>query len=165
MVREDILGALKTAIDNGNTLGQAMQSLYNAGYPKNEIDLGAKEYRKNKVQDKLPNKPGPAKDPMSQLRNIIQKKSKPNKSIAKNISKALNAKPNGNKKVPRAPTPKKQDAIVSSYSNDSKKPKNLDPKNMTFMILLASSLILLLGGLIGLLIFKNEVVSFISRII
>ena len=41
MVREDILGALKSALIRGETLKRAMMTLYNAGYKKNEIEESA----------------------------------------------------------------------------------------------------------------------------
>jgi len=42
MVREDILGGLKSAISRGDTLQRAMQSFYNAGYKKEEIEKAAR---------------------------------------------------------------------------------------------------------------------------
>jgi len=40
-MREDILGALKSALIRGETLKKAMMTLYNAGYKKNDIEEAA----------------------------------------------------------------------------------------------------------------------------
>ena len=42
MVNESILGGLRTAIEHKSSLKQAMQSFYNAGYNKEEIEEAAK---------------------------------------------------------------------------------------------------------------------------
>lgn len=44
MSKEDILGGIKNAVSRGWTLKDAMQSFYNAGYPKEEIDQAAREF-------------------------------------------------------------------------------------------------------------------------
>src|SRR3989344_2136816 len=43
MVREDILGGLKVELSKGHSLQQAMQSFYNAGYSKEEIEEDRKD--------------------------------------------------------------------------------------------------------------------------
>jgi len=45
-VREDILGGLKLAVSKGESLQQAMQSLYNSGYAKGDIEKSARELQK-----------------------------------------------------------------------------------------------------------------------
>ena len=45
MVKEDILGGIKNAIARGSSLKDAMQSYYNAGYSKEEIEQAAREYQ------------------------------------------------------------------------------------------------------------------------
>ena len=42
MVNEEILGGLRVAISHKSTLKDAMQSFYNAGYKKEEIEEAAK---------------------------------------------------------------------------------------------------------------------------
>ena len=42
MVREDILGGLKTGLARGQTLREAMMTFYNAGYLKQEIEDAAR---------------------------------------------------------------------------------------------------------------------------
>ncbi|MFH1801228.1 MAG: hypothetical protein ABH804_00095 [archaeon] len=44
MVREDILGGLRTAVSKGETLRQAMITFFNAGYKKEDIESSAKKF-------------------------------------------------------------------------------------------------------------------------
>ena len=50
MVREDILGGLKLALSRGDSLQNAMQSFYNSGYKKEEIEEAARALHKQVVQ-------------------------------------------------------------------------------------------------------------------
>jgi len=50
MVREDILGGLRTALARGQTLRQSMMSFYNAGYVKEEIEEAARAVQAEKNQ-------------------------------------------------------------------------------------------------------------------
>ncbi len=50
MVREDILGGLRTALARRQTLRQAMMSFYNAGYIKQEIEEAAKAFQAERNQ-------------------------------------------------------------------------------------------------------------------
>ncbi|MBI2044510.1 hypothetical protein HYT23_00475 [Candidatus Pacearchaeota archaeon] len=50
MVREDILGGLRLALSKGESLQNAMQSFYNSGYPKEEIEEAARALHKQAIQ-------------------------------------------------------------------------------------------------------------------
>ena len=45
MVKEDILGGIINAVSRGSSLKDAMQSFYNAGYPKEEIEEAARQFQ------------------------------------------------------------------------------------------------------------------------
>ena len=51
MVREDIFGMLKTALERGKNLNQTAQSLINSGYARNEVDAAVKEMQKKEIED------------------------------------------------------------------------------------------------------------------
>ena len=51
MVREDILGGLKVALSKGHSLQQAMQSFYNAGYSKEEIEEAVRYLQSNQYSE------------------------------------------------------------------------------------------------------------------
>ena len=50
MVREDILGGLKLALSRGDSLQNAMQSFYNSGYKKEEIEEAARALHQQTIQ-------------------------------------------------------------------------------------------------------------------
>src|SRR3989339_201912 len=57
MVKQDILGGLFSAVSRGIDLKNAMQSLYNAGYEKEEIEEAAKIIQKGQfTQDPITKK-------------------------------------------------------------------------------------------------------------
>lgn len=41
MIKQDILAGLKNALERGETLGEAKESLINAGYPREEVEEAA----------------------------------------------------------------------------------------------------------------------------
>jgi hypothetical protein len=70
MVREDILGMLKVVLQKGKNLQQAVQSLYNSGYQKKEVDDAVKMLNNYEFQFPLPQsnriqKPKPVQQPVS----------------------------------------------------------------------------------------------------
>jgi len=72
MVREDILGGLRTALARGQSLRQAMMSFYNAGYIKQEIEEAARAVQaeiSNPTQQQFI--PGPTA-PIFQRTNIME---------------------------------------------------------------------------------------------
>jgi len=59
MVRGDIVGGLKVALSRGEPLQKAMQSFYNAGYKKEEIEEAARELHRQLTNQEtfIPRKP------------------------------------------------------------------------------------------------------------
>ncbi len=53
MVNTDLLEGLKVAISNGDNLQQAMQSFYNAGYDKRDIEESAKALQYQISQEQI----------------------------------------------------------------------------------------------------------------
>jgi ABC-type Na+ efflux pump permease subunit len=53
MLRTDLVGALKNAMDHGSDLGQAMQSLVNAGYSIPEVQEAARYIQMSKSYPQL----------------------------------------------------------------------------------------------------------------
>jgi len=73
MVNQDILGALKSAISRGQTIQQAMQTLYNAGYPLQEIQEAAGALQPQPIQQESVEQ--------EQIKNIQQQKKPMNKIL------------------------------------------------------------------------------------
>ena len=53
MVREDILGGLKNALERGEGLDNAKSSFISAGYPKNEVEEAASLLEKKETKKKM----------------------------------------------------------------------------------------------------------------
>ena len=88
MVREDILGGLRIAVEKGESLFEAMMTFYGAGYSKKEIEESAEALLKEKEREQtFQNMPS-----SSNSENIIfsetgvSGKNPPNKSIASGVS-------------------------------------------------------------------------------
>ena len=149
MVVEDISEGLKMAVSKGETLQQAMQSFYNAGYKKEDIESAARLMTLNVMQPAQPQEGTvPQKQP-------ILPKQKPFKPVQKVSSYE--------KPLPQqqSPSPPKPAQIVSSYGQ-SQKQKN--PKKI--MIILVIILLIVFGGTIGgILFFKETLIEFFNSLI
>jgi len=110
MVREDIVGALQSALARGYPLRSAMQSLYNAGYSKLDIEEAARSLGSEAM-------PSQAQSPVAE-KKIVQR--------------------------------------VSGYEKPSSSGSNV------LIYVLAGILVLLIGGLVATLVFREQVVDFIK---
>lgn len=67
MARQDLMAALRNALERGETIEQAKTSLLNAGYKKEEVEEATKELEKLRVKPlklpsaKFPSLPTPPK--------------------------------------------------------------------------------------------------------
>ncbi|MFH1326937.1 MAG: hypothetical protein ABIH59_02320 [archaeon] len=53
MVRGDIVGGIKVALSKGHTLQQIMQSFYNSGYKKEDIEEAARALKQEGIQQQV----------------------------------------------------------------------------------------------------------------
>ncbi len=175
MVNEEILGGLKLALSKGESLKQAMMSFYNAGYKKEEIEGAARalqgqkiekepiqpvqqtKLKKQKPAQKVP-QPKPAKtiprvssyeqEPYPQkiregLRGAIKQLEKVDVSLKPKVTKQKLIK-----------TPQK----VSTYEE---KPK---PKGKLIILILVFFLLFLMGALVAIFLFREELLSFFNNL-
>ncbi|MAG78813.1 hypothetical protein CMI40_00355 [Candidatus Pacearchaeota archaeon] len=126
-MKEDILEGLKSATSKGESLEQAMQSFYNAGYKKEEIEEAARDLQKHQFENQKP---------------VEQDKS-----------------PKENKQIPKQIKSGKTIQKVSNYEQTTKKPKR---KIMIF--LLVAALLILLGVLTGIFLFKEELAGLFNKL-
>lgn len=148
MVNKDLVEGLRTALSKGSTLEQAMMSFYNAGYKKLEIEEAARAlYAHPSVPMSHPAKPIP-----EEIKKPISKVSKPITPIYSPI------KPQ--------PTPKPEEKLKSEETKQiiSKYEEKTKPKGKLIIILLIISLFLLTSLLIGIFIFKNELIDFFGAL-
>jgi len=81
MTRQDILGALQSALARGETLKKAMMTLYSAGYKKQDIEQAAAALQ----QMNLKKKPISQSKPSQPVQQQIQKPQPKSTSQANNI--------------------------------------------------------------------------------
>ena len=168
-MNEGILGGLKLALSKGESLKQAMISFYNAGYKREEIEEAARELQKGSIEQKeIPKK---TKEPLKQ--KPIQKFSKPKKPIQKISAYGMptqikNDSSTNQEKIPAVKQKKEkivkepQKIIPQKISNYEKTQK---PKHKLIIILLIFFLVFLLGSLVAVFMFKQELVDFFNKII
>lgn len=143
-MREDILGALQSALIRGETLKKAMMTLYNAGYKKEEIEESAAA-----LQQMIQQKPVAQAKPIQPIQQSVQ----PNKAAA------------AQQQVQQKPVEAKQ--VSPSFPDQSRtqppqiKPK---PKSNIKLILIIFSLIILIGILIGAFLFSSELIEFFNNV-
>jgi len=140
MVREDIFEGLKSGLARGKSLQESMQSFYNSGYDKKEIEEAAKLLLSNKSQGHIPNEPI-AKQPVK----IAQQPQRinPQTPVQKQIIQAQN--------IARVNQP------VSYYNTQ---PRNKKKSGLGIIILLIVILLVLFGALIAVFMLKEDIINF-----
>ncbi len=221
MVKEEILTGIKQAMSQGESLQEAMQSFYNAGYEKRDIMEAARGYqlrefekktqseynsqlqsKKNITQTKYPTYSKkqfiPGKSKLHTLKKSIKNKIIPSSNVSNysdkfqkqpiikplnkpmnnssneflnkpsikplvksstnslnNSSNQVSVKQNEFYSPPKASLENKQK--VSDYSQ-----KPTSPNKIFIIIILIFLLLLLVGVLVGILFFKETILSFIK---
>jgi len=151
-MNQDIFEGLKVAMGRGESLEEAMQTFYNSGYEKREIEEAARalqswikqEQIKGKTPDIIPiiQKPQPQRFKFDQF-SLFPKKKKENEMI-KNESLSSPEKP----RVMVNKQPQKISQKVSGYEQQKPSKKK--------MILLVSLLIVIFGLILASLFFLRE---------
>ena len=159
MVRDDILGALKSGLIRGETLKKAMMTLYNAGYKKNEIEESATALQQIIQQTPV------AQTKISQL---IQRPAPQQRPVAKpqpkTIQRVSDYGQTSNKLQPNFETPKSNIQIKPLQPiQQSIQPNFEKPKSNIKIILIIFSLIILIGILVGSLLFSSELIEILNN--
>ena len=171
---DDILGGIKSAIERGEELKDAMMTFYNAGYSKREIEEAARNYVMEKRQRES-NLKSPTR--VSNLAQTKEKKQEKTKKLdkgkqqdlsliqpTKEQSKPASASENPVKKVlervsgKQIKSPKQ---IVSNYGKKPVKKKHTFEPITIVLVLLLVFLILILGAVF---LFKEELVTFFNNL-
>jgi len=179
MVNETILGGLKSALVRGESLKRAMMTLYNAGYSRDEIYEAArainegggqlqsqtakqpvlqptKPKKKSLFSKKQPSKEKKPEKPLPQTQPSL----KPVNPVSQKPLKQLQIPPTTQQsatqqQIQQAGTPSISQN-VSAYGQPEK------PKSKTPIILLAVLLLILIGGLVTIFLFKEDLLGFFS---
>ena len=168
MMVEEISEGLKLAVSKGETLQQAMQSFYNTGYKKEDIESAARLLSVNVIptaqpqESKIPQKQPilPQQQPFKPVQKVSDYgRPLPQQQPFKPVQKVLDyGRPLPQQQFPLPPKPVQK---VSDYgqSQNQKNPKMI-------MIILVIILLIVFGGAIGwILFFKETVIEFFNRLV
>jgi len=75
--KDDIFGGLQLAISKGESLQQAMQSMYNSGYTKEDIEKSARELQMQQSRYPTINQFQPKKHPVQKVSEYVKSEPKP----------------------------------------------------------------------------------------
>lgn len=158
MVREDILGGLKLALQKGESLKQAMMSFHSAGYTKEEIDEAARvleaERAGQPAQPVQPQQPQPIAQPVAQVQP--PQPTPPAKTVQNVSAYGQPAQP-----VQPQPVQQPQPVAPQTVSAYGQAPKN--PKGKAVVFILVALLFVLLGILAAVFFFKEELTEFLNN--
>ena len=156
MVNEGILEGLKVGLSKGESLKQAMMSFYNAGYKKEEIEEAARALQTQRLGQPMQVQPKKAQPvPRAKLKSpktVIQPRLKEKVPLQRVSS--YGEKPKKQRKKPIKPIQK-----VSSY-----KQKPAKPKGKALVIILMFTLFILIGVLVTVFFFKEELVELFNSL-
>lgn len=179
MVREDILGILKTAVQKGRNLQQSAQSLKNAGYPENEVDDAVNSINNYIFQPTQIQKPvvsnsnvqnpppqfvkGQTPQYVSNYSSATPQRIVPQNIPAQNVPLSNAPVANNNNNNFQQVQPVQQVVQTPQYvSNYEGKPKDKAGKVITMVMV--ALLIILIGILVMVFAFKPEIMSFIDNL-
>lgn len=151
MVREDILRGIQVAISRGESLEQAMYSFYNAGYSKKDVEEAAQALRTAMAEQQPVIQ---SLDKTSQISKPIPEK-KPIKETPKNQPTAPP------QQIQQIQEPK---VVQNASSYEQLKPKKKFGPRIIMIIILSIILLILLGSLISIFIFRESLLSFFNNI-
>jgi hypothetical protein len=148
VLNDEIAGGLKSALERGESLKRAMMTFYNSGYKKEEIEEAARAVNALGIRPVvIPVKTAP-----------IQPVSKSIKEVS-TVSTAQAEEPFSDVQL-QEPAPVQQQPVsvvkqkVSNYGNT--------PKDKALIFILVGVLVFLVGALLAIFIFKDELISFFS---
>ena len=154
VVVNDLLEGLKIAISRGNSMQEAMQSFYNAGYKKEDVEQAARYFQgmnpqvgiQQQTQSTPQNtniQPAPQNPPQqsapSQPRQVVSNYSSDNPQ--------------------QIQAPKQSIQTVSNYSQKSENPQN------TLIIILVILLVILGTAIAGIFFFKDAIVQYLNGVV
>ena len=146
MVNKDILEGLRTALQRGYTLEQAMMSFFNAGYKKEEIEDAARYLHEHSEDTKKIIESTPKQE--HEVRKLERPLTEPLKK--KSFFSRL-FKREAKQKRPKTKQEEKQE--VSKYEEKTK------PKSKAITILLIIVLIALVSLLVAMVLFRNDLIN------
>ncbi len=169
MVREDIIGTLRTALQRGQNLQQTIQSLINAGYLKEEVDEAANMINNYvfqppsippaKPNPQLPPRPVSQPAPLGQAQQVVS--SYPMQSAQPNQLPPASF-PQPVQQQYQQPQLQQIAQTVQKASDYFGNPR--EKASRTITIIMVVMLMILLGILVVVFLFKEELTNFINNL-
>ncbi len=168
MVRQDILGGLRVAMQSGDSLRDAMMSFYLAGYQKQDIEEAARALQQQGGIQAIQTSNKKQEENKHEQKNLVQemkkldsktslKKFTPLKQNKIEIKNLQNKKPEIKQKVSSYGENKTTSKNKFSYKPNSKKDK------VVIVLLIVLGIILL--GLIGIFfLYKPAIIEFFNKL-
>jgi len=158
VVRDEILGGLKSALERGHSLERAMISMFNAGYRRKEIEEAAISLLEKSRSSNQAQELGKIKTPPTNLISQIRAKS----------ASGLQAQPEYVPVPPAQGTTQQQIPMeiqkpvqrVSSYGKQEVKPG----KEKGIIIILILLLIFLIGLFAVIFLYRQQVIDFLNSL-
>lgn len=149
MIKEEIAGGLKAAMARGETLEKAMMSFYNSGYSKQDIEDAAHHLQ-------APSFTNVNKQQINPLNNQNIVKSQQEIKQPEKKTNIVEEKPIVQEKIKE--TSSKQKQVVSNYQEKPKK------SGMVLTLILVFLFLLLVGALIGFILFREDLIEYLGNI-
>ena len=158
MAKEEIVEGLKYAIARGDSLEKAMMSFYNSGYAKQDVEDAAKildtpQFQKNQTMQQQPQ---PPKATISKPQTQIEELDKPETHPVPQPSNQQGETQN------QQFSPLQQTQPIQKISNYGGKP---NPLGAVAIFVLVFFLLVLVGVLIAVFLFKEELAGFFNSFI
>jgi hypothetical protein len=157
-MREDILEGLKSAILRGESLKQAMQSLYNAGYDAKDIEEAARFLQ---TASALATRSVSKEEILKKTIQNLYSKGYERKKIEETAKVLQKGKPKLTKGqiLPIDKTIPKVPPRVSGYGR-----RKFKRQKFIFITVLTFVLLVLVGTLIGIFLFRKELLDLLGRL-
>lgn len=148
MVRQDILGGLRVALFKGESLQSAMQSFYNSGYKKEDIEEAAQALYSENPQTRQASQQPSSPIVQKPVQQVVQKP----------IPQVVQPTYPSQTKQPQQSQPPQVRQVISNYEQPKQKNK-IDLVTIVLVLIL----ICLLGVLAGVFFFKQQLVDFLTK--
>ena len=135
MVKEEIVEGLKYAVAKGESLPKAMMSFYNAGYLKKDVEEAARALQTPQLPQTQPQQP-------------LQQQTQPQQPLQQQTQP---------QQIPQTPV-----KVVQKVSAYGERPKSA---GKALILMLVFFLILLLGVLVAVFLFKDELSELLGNIL
>ena len=175
MVNKELLGGLRIAIEKGESLKRAMNTLFNAGYKKEEIEEAAKSLSEpaneqgERALNPIITEPVQKISPSKPRKNLFKKLSSPMEKPVQKISSAVSKTPSVQQQIQpvtqtqiQSAQPQVVQPVIIQRVSGYEEPQTI--KEKIIIAVLITLLVILLGALAAIFLFQQQLINFFSTI-